>query len=255
MRHILLAFLLLLPVCAASQTTVVSDPTAISLAQQSVAALTGGAIVTDVTLSGSLTSVLGSDAANGTGTLKAKGTSESRVDLSLSSGETRSDVRNVASGTAGGAWEKDGGTPVAYAAHNCWTDAAWFFPALSSLTQTANPAITFKYIGQEVHDGVNTQHIQVFQPSSVSLLQHLSTIDFYLDPASALPLAIDFQVHPDANASSDIPAEVQFASYQPVNGIMVPLQILRMLNGGVVLQITVTSATFNTGLPDSTFSL
>jgi hypothetical protein len=81
-----------------------------------------------------------------------------------------------------------------------WTEAVWFFLALSSLSQTANPSFTFKYVGQEQHGGVNTQHIRVFQPSKVSLLQHLNTIDFYLDPASSIPLAIAFQVRPDKDA-------------------------------------------------------
>jgi len=174
MHRLAFFFLLLVPLSLIAQNTPASDPVAVSLAQQSVAALTGGTAISDVSLNGSVTSVLGSDAANGTGTLRAKGTNESRVDLSLSNSETRSDVRNAASGTASGAWEKSGSAPVAYASHNCWTDAAWFFPALSSLTQTANPAFTFKYIGQEQHVGLNTQHIQVFQPScsAASASQH-----------------------------------------------------------------------------------
>ncbi|MGO9086771.1 MAG: hypothetical protein ACLQBK_16215 [Candidatus Sulfotelmatobacter sp.] len=247
--------LILSPICLVAQNPSASDPAALSLAQQSVAALTRGASVSDVSLTGSVTFVLGSDTANGTGTLKAKGMSESRVDLSLSNSETRADVRNAASGTPAGAWEKNGGAVTAYANHNCWTDAAWFFPALSSLNQTANPAFTFKYMGQEQHGGVNTQHVQVIQPSSVPLLQHLSTIDFYLDPTSALPLAIAFQVHPDLDASKDIAAEVRFASYQPVSGVLIPFQIQRMMSGGVVLNVAVTSAVLNSGLPDSIFSL
>jgi hypothetical protein len=246
--------LLLSPICLIAQNTSANDPAAVSLAQKSVAALTGGASISDVTLNASVTSVLGSDYETGTATLKAEGIAESRVDLSLSGG-TRSDVRTSTSGTPAGAWQKNGGAVTAYANHNCWTDAPWFFPALSSLSQTANPSFIFKYIGQEQHGGVNTQHIQVYQASKVALLQHLSTIDFYLDPASALPLAIAFQVHPDLDASKDIPAEVRFANYQAVNGVPVPFHIQRMLNGGVVLDITVTSAAFNSGLPDSIFSL
>jgi len=68
-------------------------------------------------------------------------------------------------------------------------------------------------------------------------------------------LAVAFQVHPDLDASKDIAAEVRFASYQSVSGILVPFQIQRMLNGGVVLSVTVTSAVLNSGLPDSIFSL
>ena len=141
----------------------VSDPRAVTLASQAVAVLTQGTAISDVTLNGTATLTLGSEGQGGTATLRAKGTGEGRVDLNLSDGETRSDARNVANGTAAGAWMKNNAAPVAYAAHNCWTDAPWFFPALSSLAQTANPTFVFKYIGQEQHEGVNTQHIRCFQ--------------------------------------------------------------------------------------------
>jgi len=257
MYRLTFGFLLLVPLSLVAQNPPPSDPTAVSLAHSAVAALTGGVTITDVTLNASVTSVLGADNQGGSGTLMAKGTSESRVDLNLNHGETRSDVRNLANGQAAGAWKKNSGTPVAYAAHNCWTDAPWFFPALSSLTQTANRTFVFKYIGKEQHEGLNTQHIRVFQvpAGGVSLLQHLSTVDFYLDPASALPLAIAFQVHPDKDAGKDIPAEIRLADYRPVNGILVPFRIQQILNGGVILDITVTSAVLNSGLPDSTFNL
>lgn len=248
-------FLLFVPLSLAAQLSSANDPSAVSLAQKAIAALTGGATITDVTLNASVAYVLGADNQSGSGTFMAKGTSESRFDLTLNNGETRSDVRNVANGQAAGGWMKNGSTPVVYAAHNCWTDAAWFYPALSSLTQTGNKNFVFKYLGQITHAGVNTQHIQVFQFSTVSLFQHISTIDFYLDPSSHLPLALTFQMHPDTDASKDVPAEVRFAGYQPVNGFLVPFSVLKMLNGTAILNITVTSAGFNTGLPDSTFSL
>src|ERR1051326_7823501 len=237
-----------------SQTTV-SDPQAQSLAMKSVTALTGGTAVSDITLNATVTSILGSDNQTGTQDLTAKGLSSSRTDLNLSNGEIRSDVRTSTNGQGGGAWKKSDSAPVVYANHNCKTDAAWFFPALSSLTQTTSPNFVFKYIGQEQHGGVNTQHILVFQKSLTNLLQHLSTIDFYLDPTSALPLAIAFQMHPDNDAARDIPAEVRFADYRSINGVLVPFHVQKMLNGGVIFDITVTSATLNTGLPDTTFNI
>jgi hypothetical protein len=242
-----------LSICAMAQNTA-SDPEALSVALRSAASLTRGTSITDVTLNGSVISILGSDYETGTGTFQAKGRMESRVSLNLSN-STRDEVRDVANGVPAGAWKKDSGTVTAFAGHNCQSDAVWFFPALSSLTQTANPKLVFKYIGEEERGGVNTQHIQVFRSSSVRLLQHLSTIDFYLDPTSKLPLAVAFQVHPDKDAGRDIPAEVRFADYQLVNGIPVPFHIQRMLNGGVILDITVTNAAFNTGLQDSMFTL
>src|ERR1041385_4139227 len=243
------ALVLFVSFFAVAQTTV-SDPQAQSLAVQSIAALSGGKAISDITLNATVISILGSDNQSGTATLTAKGLSSSRIDLNLSNGEIRSDVRANANGESGGGWKKGDGVSVAYADHNCRTDAAWFFPALSSLTQTTNPNFTFQYIGQELHGGVNTEHIRVFRQWQTALFQHLSTIDFYLDPTSALPLAIAFQMHPDVDAAIDVPAEVRFASYRPINGVLVPFHIQKMLNGGVILDLTVTSATPNSGLPD-----
>ena len=109
-------------VVAVAQSLPSSDPVAVSLAQKSVAALTGGNTISDVTLSANVISTLGSDNETGTGTFWAKGTRESRVDLNLSG--TRSDVRSAANSIPAGAWAKNSGSPTAYAQHNCWTDAA-----------------------------------------------------------------------------------------------------------------------------------
>src|SRR6266851_8514491 len=169
-RFMAVVFLLLGTTCCfaqVAQPTPSSDPLAVTLAQKSVAALTGGALVSDVTLNTNVISILGSDNETGTGTFTAKGLWESRVDLTLSGG-TVSEVRNIAKGGSAGAWSKNGAPSTASAGHNTLTDAAWFFPALASMTQLANPNVVLKYIGQEVHGGVNTQHIQIFQTSSVA---------------------------------------------------------------------------------------
>jgi len=244
--------LVVIPTSILAQNPPASDQTALTLAAQAVAALTGGNSISDVTLSASVISVFGSAYDDGTGTFVAKGTGESRIDLSLSSSGTRSDVRNTANGTPAGAWAKNGGASTAYAAHNCWTDAAWFFPALSSLTQTTNSNFIFRYIGREQHGGVNTQHIQVYQ---LGQFQAVSTMDFYLDPTSYVPLSVAFNLHPDDDMSRNIPVEALFANYRPVNGFQVPFHFQETLNGSMVLDVTVTNATFNIGVSDGIFSL
>jgi hypothetical protein len=126
------------------------------------------------------------------------------------------------------------------------------------LTQTTNPAYVFKYIGQEQHGGMAVQHIRVFQivpKDTGGIFQWLSTMDFYLDVNTNLPDAIATNTHPDNNMGTDIALEVRFASYQTINGVMVPLHFQQIFNGDVVLDITVTNAVFNTGLPDSLFTL
>ena len=248
--------LLISAVCAVGQNPQSSDPFAVSLAQKSVTALTGGVPVADVTLSANAISVLGSDGETGTATLSAKGISG--VDLSLSAW-TRSDIRNASNGVPAGEWIKNGGIPVAYATHNGWTDAVWFFPALSSLTQTANTGYAFKYIGQEQRSGTTVQHIRVFQlyPDASNMFQasRMSAMDFYLHAISSLPVATAFKVHPDRDMNTDIPVEIRFGSYQVVSEIQVPFHTQRMLNGNVVLDLTVTNAVINSGLSDSQFGL
>ena len=248
--------LLIIATYARGQSPAVSDPVAVSLATKSVAALTGGNVIIDTTLNTNVISILGVDSETGTAVFQAKGLALSRVDLNLSSGN-RTDVRNLTNGIPAGAWAKNGSTAGAYALHNAWTDAAWFFPALSSLSQTANANFIFRSIGQEQHGGLSTQHIQVYltQLGIFSGLQHLSTLDIYLDPISFLPLAIGFNVHPDNDMNTDIPSEIRFAKYQAVNGVQVPFHFQRIFNGNVVLDATVTSATVNTGLQDSLFTL
>jgi hypothetical protein len=245
-------FVYLLPAFTQATPQPTSDALALSLAQKSITVLTGGALVSDVTLNANVISV-GSSNDTGTGTFQAKGIGESRVDLNLNSG-TRSDVRTMTNGMPTGAWKRNSATVAPYAQHNCWTDAAWFFPALSSLTQTANPSFIFKYVGQEQHSGLNTQHIQVFQTGSPQI-QSLSTIDFYLDPTTSLPLAVASDARADNDVNTRISNEIRFAQYQAVNGIQVPFHLQRVFNNSLILDVSVTSASISTGLSDTIFTL
>jgi hypothetical protein len=261
LRLALVSCLIFSSVFAVAQTTpqTTSDAFAILLAQKSVVALTGGNPVSDVTLNANLTSIIGADYETGTATFQAKGMDESRVDLNLSNGGTRSDVRNVASGSPSGAWGTNGSPSTSYASHNCWTDAAWFFPALTSLAQSANQNFVFKYIGQEQHGGVNTQHVRSYQlpPSGFknSPISSLTTMDFYLDAVSLLPIALGFNAHPDNAMETNLPVEINFANYRPVNGVQVAFHFQKVFNGLVVLDVTVSSAAFNSGLAEALFTL
>ena len=231
----------------------VSDPQAITLAQKAVVALTGGLPVGDVTLNASVISIYGSDNKSGTGVFQAKGANFSRTDFKFDS-DSRSDVRAGGSG----AWQKNDKAASEYAGHNCLTDSAWFFPALTSLIKAGDPNFVFQYVGQELHGSVTTQHIRVFQIMSqdpAGRLQRLTTVDFYLDSYSSLPIAIAFKTHPDNDMNVDILAEVRFADYRASNGVLVPFRFQKTLNGSVVLDATVTGVALNAGLSDTLFNL
>jgi hypothetical protein len=229
---------------------------AAAFAAQSIAALTGGNVINDVTLTGTVTWTSGSDTETGTASLMAAGNGESLMNLTLTTG-TRVEIRDSQTGVRLGKWIAPSGTSGMFVPHNCGSDAVWFFPALSSLAGGAN--ITFSYVAQETRNGESVQHIeaaayQVGQTSTAALAQ-LGVMDFYLDSSTLLPSAITFNVHPDNNTLANIPVEVDFSDYQAVNGITVPMHIQKYLEGTLMIDMMISSATFNTGLPLSNFTI
>jgi hypothetical protein len=225
-----------------------SDSQAIQYAQQAIAALTGGTTVTDVTISGNATRTVGSEVGTGTGTFYAKGLYESRLDLSLSNG-SRSEIRN-STNTPQGEWLDSSGNPYQYSSFNCQTDAVWFFPTFSSLASATDSNQALTYVGLETLNGESVQHLH-----SVWFGQQLITTDFYLDATSLLPVAGNFNAHPDNDATTNIPVQALFMNYQNVNGVQVPYHIQELLNGTLLLDFTATSAVINSGLSDNLFTI
>lgn len=255
---VLVTFSLITPLLANAQPQAPRDPQAVALAGQALTALTGRTQINDVTLTGTVTRTAGSDTEEGNVTLKALGLADSRFDLSLPSGQ-RSGVRNSANGFPQGYWITPDGTVHTVAAHNCLVDAAWFFPALSSLAAITNPNLAMSYIGSEIQRGIPVQHIRfwLYEPNSGApdFIAQVSTMDFYLDSQSFLPVMVTFNTHPEGDGGTNIPVEIDFSNYQVVNGDPVPFHIQKFLNGSLLLDVTVQAVTLNSGLTDSDFSV
>jgi hypothetical protein len=240
----------------AAPQAVARDPRALTLIASSLKALTGGVAVDDVILQATAAYVAGSDQESGTATLTALGNQESLVQLNLDAG-TRQEIRN---GPAG-AWSGADGTAHSMATHNCWVDAAWFFPALTLEALQADPTLGVAYLGPVEWNGVATIHLQFSHivpgqtPAMTAEIQKLSAVDLYLDPKSLLPLALDFNTHLDIDLNANIPVEVQFGSYQSAGGILVPFRVQRFLQGTLNLDLTLVQAAVNSGVSPSTFTL
>jgi hypothetical protein len=235
---------------ASAQNKPASDPQALSYAGQSVAAMVGSVSISDVTLTGSVT-WNGSD--TGTATLRALGTGESRMDLALTGG-TRTEIRDAQTGAQLGQWLAPNNSSGKFASQNCWTDAVWFFPVLGSLS--AGPNVVLSYVGPVIRNGENVQHIQsyVYQGQTPSP-QQLSTMDFYLDATTLLPAAVTFNVHPDNNENANLLIEVDFSNYQTVSSVVVPMHIQKYQQGTLMVDVLLTTASFNTGLSLSLFTV
>jgi hypothetical protein len=252
---------LLLASAAFAQTQPQSDPQAVSLATQAITALTNGVAVSDVTLSGNAVWTSSTDSENGTATAYGKTTAESRVDLVLSGGN-RSELRNSTGGSPQGEWINASGQSTPSALQNSWTDPVWFFPALTSLSAaTTDATLVLVYVGLETQNGRSVQHIQSYHyvasklPKVTAFTQQMSTVDYFLDSQTLVPLSITFNAHPDDDATTNIAVEVDFSNYQQVSGILVPFHVTKLWQGNPLLDFTVTSVAVNSGLPDSLFSV
>jgi hypothetical protein len=239
-----------------AQSAPPSDPKAVSLATQSVAAMSNQSIISDITLSGNVTRTLGSDNQSGTATLLAKGFAESRVDLALDAG-ARSEVRNSNAGPSVGNWKGTDGAIHPIAGHNCATDAIWFFPALGSLAVAAtDPNIVLVYVGKEGVPPSSYEHIQAYRYNPyLQSADSLSVMDFYLDAQTLLPTIVMFNEHPDTDQAVNIAVQLMFSDYRSVNGAQIPFHVQRYVNDSLTLDFQVLSVNINTGLPDSKFSL
>jgi hypothetical protein len=242
----------------ASSPVAAGSTQAITLLAQSLASLTGHATLTDVTLSGTARRISGSDDESGAAVFKALASGAGRMDLNLSSGK-RSEVSDISKVPAG-AWSGTDRVSHPIAFHNLISEPAWFFPAFAIARRLSDSGYVASYVGHETHNGAAVEHISVSQtaplanPPGGATFEHLTQIDFFLDSATLLPSAIDFNVHPDNNALLDIPVEVQFTDYRAVDGAQVPFHIEKLLNNSLILDFQAQSVTLNTGLAASTFS-
>ena len=247
-----------LPAGLSGQTTTapVRDPNALALAARALQAISPNAALSDITLQGTVNYTAGSDEEGGTVTLVALGNQMSLASLSLTGG-SRQEIRNGPLGV----WTGPNGVPTAMATYNCVVDASWFFPALALQGLSSDPTLGAIDLGPAEWSGVSAVHLQFSHvlpgqaAAATAQLQGLSTLDLYLDPQTLLPLALDFNAHPDNNVNVNIPVEIQFGSYRTVNGVQVPFRVQKLFQGTLQLDIFVSQVAINSGVSSSIFTL
>lgn len=234
---------------SASQTT--SSPQAATLLAQSAKALNGTATVNDVSLTGTVQWIAGSDDESGTAVYKAASGAH-RMDLSFRNG-TRSEIASTVSGVPAGTWIGLDGISHAVPDHNLMSDAGWF-PSFTFGNLVSSSNTVLSYIGQETRNGSTVIHVsssQVFPgfPENVAtLFQHLTQVDIYLDPSTYLPVSYVYNSHPDNDALLDIPTEIRYSSYQAFSDAQIPLHIQKYVNNTLIIDLHFQNVSLNTGM-------
>jgi hypothetical protein len=256
LRFIALGALLAIPALAqptvtAPQPVAQRDPQALSLLSQSLAAMTKGRPITDVKLQAQVTRTAGSETDTGSAVLEAAAYDKGRVSLALTSGP-RLEIRN---GT-GGVWSIADAQNHPVAMHNTWTAAPWFAPALVIQSWIQDSSFSLAYAGLEDRDGGQVHHIHASRSLNADpQLTSLSGMDLYLDPQSLLPASLAYNTHPDDDLGVNLAVRVSFASYQGFSGMVAPSRIQSFLQNSLLLDVSVTAASANSGLAASDFLL
>lgn len=239
--------------------TTQSSSQALTLLQQSLAALTGGKSLTDVTLSGTVRRIAGSDDESGGVTVKALAGTGVRLDLSLSS-RLRSELRNTSGSEPVGSWSGPDGVSHAMSNHNLFTDPGWF-PAFTISSTLSAPNAVITYVGPETHNGQSVIHVIAAQQfprlagNGAALLQHLTQTEIFLDHNTNLPVVLAFNAHPDNDAGLDLPVEIRFSDYRNVSGSQIPFHVQKFLNNSLLLDLQFQSASVNSGLSATSFNV
>jgi hypothetical protein len=236
-----------------SQQPTAQAPQPLTLLQQSVIAM-GASVPPDSVATGSITIVAGSETQTGKIRILTRGIDQSSEQI------TTSDGTSTTTYSQGWASSSDPNMPLTVDSLelSLSSQSALFpFPLISELLASSD--WTYQFIGSESLNGVQCNHLQVWNTFASDIsrqaLSQFSLKDIWLDGKSGLPQQIAFGMKAERGAVPTTPVEVTFSDYRTVSGIAYPFSISKSLNGTPWATITIQAVTFNNGLTDSDFRL
>jgi hypothetical protein len=226
------------------------DPQAVSVLQQSFAAM-GGALPADSVATGTISLVEGSSTPQGTISISTRGIDQSLEDITLPN-----DHRIVVYSRLAAAETRAGKTKVT-SLELALSSQTPDFPLPLVAWALNSPDAAVSYVGLEQVNGESFHHIRVWNAfASNPVLQsraEFSMRDIWIDATRFLPRKMSYLRRLAAGAIPRIPVEVSYTDYQQVSGILYPFQIQKNFNGTPWATIVITGVKLNTGLSDSDF--
>lgn len=224
-----------------------------TLISQVATAFSRGQVVHQIEMSGNATWHVGSLEDSGTATLTASSDGSSQMQLLLAASGQRTETQSGMGTNATCQWAGADGVAHNVSLTNCWKPALWFLPAFS-LQPTLLPggleAVDLGTgavgAGLAQYRHLESQLLPTALPSQLTAeIMKQSTSDLGLDPVSLLPTVLAYSLQPDNGAFTPIAIEIHYGDYRIVNGVEIPFQIERYVNGCLQLDITVSTAQVN----------
>jgi hypothetical protein len=226
------------------------DPQAITILQQAVTAMATTA-PGDSSATGTVNIVEGSTTESGSIQILTLGTSQTAETMTLTSGQRAVIYSN------GNAKETNGSQVVNPPMQLSITDQCSDFPLPLILSALNNSDEAFQYIGAETLNEESSEHVRLWNTFAskpgLQALASFSSMDFWFDSVSSLPLKIAYVRRAGGGSAPSFPVEVSLSNYTKVNGVLYPFQINKSFNGMPWETITIQSVTFNNGLTVAQF--
>ncbi len=252
----LLGLFLVLSFSAKGQQAPKSPPTplerdaqALSVLKQSFAAM-GGALPTDTLATGTITIVAGSTTKSGTVRILSRGTDQTVEDIQTES------ARHVTVFSGVVAAETKAGTTNRLAFEPSASSQCYDFPLPLIAWALSNRDAALVYVGLESIEGGQAHHIRLW--NTFFSAKHrppagFNVRDLWIDAATNLPLHLALEKRESGGDAPRIPLVYTYSDFRNVNGVLLPFQIQKSLNGTPWTTITISSANINTGLTNTDF--
>jgi hypothetical protein len=233
---------------ASTSPPVTRDPQALTLLSQCATAM-GSALVSDVTATGTVSSVPTGAGPGGTIVSRTKGT-QFRIDTTDSNG-----TRTYAVSNSQG-WSLSGGTRMSASYMASAYARPDYVPALACVIDVARPAMNVTYVGLEQAQGRAVFHVKF----NVSATQQydteplISEFHVFLDQQTSTVVKVQYFVFAPNAIENRSTWENYYSDYRNVSGTLMPFHIENYLARQKVNDIVLSAILVNTGIPDSIFN-
>lgn len=238
-----------------AQTPTLRDTQGLQIISQSIAAAGGPNLlqVHDVVGTGTITYFWAGKQVQGPVTVKARGTSQFRVDADLPSG-TRSWYVSDGQGALRDAAGKTSTIPY----QNAATLGALTFPVMRMVPAQSDSSVGVTFLGFETVRGHDYQAVQVSRPHAFTgdfdgTLNRLFTATYLFDPQTFLLSAIQDKTHSINRITEDVDHELDLDDFRAVDGVQFPFKISERIAGQQTFVIQLTAVSLNNSLSDSDF--
>src|SRR5919108_1487682 len=143
-----------------------------------------------------------------------------------------------------------GGKTLALNYHVARANQPFFLPGYVLFAELNNPIYTLASAGSASVQGIAAIHIHISDDSD-AVGKLVTAQDWFFDPATFLPLRVEFRLPTNENAADYSVASMDFADYRQTNGVMLPFRIAYSQDGQVSAIAMVDKAIFNSGIPPS----